>query len=250
MLKQSVTLLFFIIFVSICHGQQGFKESQQSYPRVREAYSEKWEHVNQMLSSLDIESGAIELYLVVFKQEKQLEVWSRSEGEKQFRMLTFYEICRTSGLPGPKRMQGDLQIPEGFYHINAWNPWSNFHLSMCINYPNRSDRVLGVEGNLGGNICIHGSCVTIGCIPLTNNVIKELYILCVEAKNSGQSRIPVTIYPARLSLGNYNHLVQKHGEDADRMNLWSDLKTAYELFISEHRLPEITFLPDGRHTIR
>lgn len=121
---------------------------------------------------------------------------------------------------------------------------------MCINYPNSSDRVLGVQGNLGGNICIHGSCVTIGCIPLTDEGIKELYILCIEAKNSGQSRIPVTIYPARLNPDNYIQLAQKYPEDDDRLNLWSELKTAYDLFIRDRQLPEITFLENGRHRIR
>jgi len=249
MLKQFATLLF-IFFTVLTYGQQGFKESQLNYPRVKNAYKEKWENLKMKQSALDIEVGGLELYLVAFKQERQLEVWARNRGEEQFILFTTYDICQSSGKSGPKRKQGDLQVPEGFYHISAWNPWSNFHLSMCINYPNRSDRILGVQGNLGGNICIHGSCVTIGCIPLTDEVIKELYILFVEAKNNGQTNIPVTIYPARLGERNYNRLEQLYEEDEDRLNLWSDLLTAYELFISEHRLPEITFLPDGRHTIR
>jgi murein L,D-transpeptidase YafK len=248
--KRPVTLLIFLLFVVICHGQQGFRKKQQAYPRVREAYSEKWEHLSGMLATLDIDPGAMELYLIAYKKEKQLEVWTRDEGEKPFRLLTTYDICRTSGGPGPKRREGDRQIPEGFYHISAYNPWSNFHLSMCINYPNRSDRVLGVKGSLGGDICIHGSCVTVGCIPLTNSIIKELYILCTEARNNGQIRIPVTIYPARLNRHNYNQLVQKQKGNEERLNLWSDMKTAYERFLSTHRLPEITFLPNGRHTIR
>ena len=249
MLKHSLSLVLILYLAPQCCGQPGFRESQQSYPRVRDAYGEKWEHVRHMLSGEDIAPDSMELYLRAFKQEKQVEVWTKNRGDEQFSLLTSYEICRTSGEPGPKRKQGDLQIPEGFYHISAWNPWSNFHLSMCINYPNRSDRVLGIQGNLGGNICIHGSCVTIGCIPLTDEVIKELYILFVEAKNNGQTRIPVTIFPARLNRDNYSQLVQEYQEDEDRLNLWKDLKTAYELFIVNRNLPEITFLPDGRHRI-
>jgi len=249
MIKHAVYLLLILYLGCPIFGQQGFKESQQTYPRVRDAYCEKWEQVKRMLSGVEIAPGSMELYLVAFKQEKQLEVWAKNKGDEQFSLLTSYEICRTSGKPGPKRKQGDLQIPEGFYHINAWNPWSNFHLSMCINYPNQSDRVLGVQGKLGGNICIHGSCVTIGCIPLTDEVIKELYILFVESKNMGQTRIPVTIFPARLNRDNYSQLVQEYLEDEDRLNLWKELKTAYELFIADRNLPEITFLPDGRHRI-
>lgn len=248
-LKLHIFLLT-VTFASPCFGQPGFKESQQTYSRVREAYDGKGEQMNRLLASQDMEPGKLELYLVAYKQEEQLELWSRNEGDEEFSLLRSFDICSTSGKPGPKRKQGDLQIPEGFYHISAWNPWSNFYLSMCINYPNHSDRVLGVQGRLGGNICIHGSCVTIGCIPLTDEGIKELYILCIEAKNSGQSRIPVTIYPGRLNLENFNRLVQKYPEDEDRINLWSDMKKAYDLFIENRQLPKITFLRDGRHSIQ
>ena len=202
------------------------------------------------LSAIQLEPEQIELYLRAFKLDKTIEIWTRKQGDSEFKLLKEYEICSTSGEAGPKRREGDLQIPEGFYHINAFNPWSNFHLSMCINYPNTSDRILGKKGNLGGNICIHGSCVTIGCIPLTDDVIKEVYLLCVEARNNGQLHIPVTIYPAKMNLMNYSILSIVNMNDPDKLNLWSDLKTAYELFQSNHRLPEITFLPDGRHQIQ
>ena len=151
---------------------------------------------------------------------------------------------------GPKRKQGDLQIPEGFYHISAYNPWSRFFLSMCINYPNPSDRILGVQGKLGGDICIHGV-LRDHWLPATHGYkIKELYLLCVEAKNSGQLHIPITIYPARMNPENYRRLIESYPEDEDRKNLWQDLLTAYTLFQAKHLLPEITFLPDGRHSIR
>ncbi len=234
----------------ICQGQSGFKDSQQSYARVKEAYRLEWEGIQQILQSRGLDPGALELYLHAYKQEKKLEVWARKKGPEGFEKLLSYDICQTSGVVGPKRKQGDLQIPEGFYHISAYNPWSSFHLSMCINYPNPSDRILGVQGSLGGDICIHGACVTIGCIPLTDAKIKQLYLLCVEAKNSGQSRIPVTIYPARMNRENYQRLRETFVEDKDRLNLWSDLHIAYELFQSRHQFPEITFLSNGRHTIR
>jgi murein L,D-transpeptidase YafK len=229
-------------------AQEGFKQSQLSYPRVREAYREKGDSLLALLSVFHLDPGEIELYHRVFKQEKICEIWARKKGENRFKKLKTYTICRTSGVPGPKRMQGDLQIPEGFYHLVAFNPWSNFHLSMSIDYPNRSDQILGMQGNLGGDICIHGSCVTIGCIPLTDEVIKEVYLLCIEARNNGQVNIPITIYPARMKGESYNKLIQEY-DDRDRLSLWSDLKTAYEFFERNCRMPEVTFLRDGRHRI-
>lgn len=250
MIRPSAILLFLLSSWVLCIGQQEFRESQQSYPRVRDAYAEKWEDLKRKLSQLDIDTSQMELYLLAYKEEKQVEVWVRNKGTQAFRILDSYEICQNSGVLGPKRRQGDLQVPEGFYHISAWNPWSSFHLSLCINYPNRSDRVLGVQGNLGGDICIHGSCVTIGCLPLTDEIIKELYILFVQAKDGGQENIPVSIYPARMNENNYKRLTEKYSGDADRLNLWSDMKTAYGIFSEEQRLPEITFLSNGRHRIR
>lgn len=233
-----------------CLGQSGFKESQLSYSRVREAYRQEGEYIDRLLQTHGLSATDLELYLLAYKEEKKLEVWAGNIEGAAFKLLHSYDICQTSGVLGPKRKQGDLQIPEGFYHISAYNPWSRFHLSMCINYPNPSDRVLGVQGRLGGDICLHGACVTIGCLPLTDAKIKLLYLLCVEAKNSGQRDIPITIYPARLNRENYRRLTEKYKDDEDCLHLWSDLLLAYELFHSEKRFPEITFLSNGRHRIR
>jgi len=118
-----------------------------------------------------------------------------------------------------------------------------------INYPNKSDRILGVKNKLGGDIYIHGSCVTIGCIPITDDEIKELYIFCVEAKNNGQEKIPVTIFPAELNESTFNNLSKKHEADSDKFGLWTDLKKGYDLFNETNKLPSISFLNSGRHNV-
>lgn len=246
--KLSITL--FWITLLTCQAQTGFKETQLTYPRVRNAYQELRDTLEASLHDMQLETGKIEICLRAFKKEKLLEIWIRKMGSLTFSKFRTYHICHTSGILGPKRRQGDLQIPEGFYHISVFNPWSNFHLSLCINYPNRSDRILGVQGNLGGDICIHGSCVTIGCIPLTDPVIKEVYLLCVEARNNGQEQIPVTIFPSSMGDDAYEILLAEEGDTGDKVNLWSDLKRAYDHFETDHRLPAVSFLPDGRHEIR
>ena len=37
-----------------------------------------------------------------------------------------YKIVAKSGILGPKRMEGDLQVPEGFYYIDRFNPASSY----------------------------------------------------------------------------------------------------------------------------
>lgn len=163
-----------------------FKESQHQFPRVKASYSEKEQTVKGYFTSKKLEYEGFQLFLRAFKKEQQLEVWVREAEDDQFTLLHTYPFCATSGKVGPKRKEGDLQIPEGIYQINHFNPQSNFYLSLGINYPNASDKILSDKHQPGGSIYIHGNCVTIGCIPITDDKIKELYILAVEARNNGQ----------------------------------------------------------------
>ncbi len=228
---------------------QSFKQQQKRYPRVRAAYADKGDEINKLLCENTLRTGELRLYIRVFKVEKILEVWGKNASDSVFSLIKQIDICNTSGRIGPKRCQGDLQIPEGFYHIDRFNPYSNFYLSLGINYPNYSDRILGCDRSPGGDIFIHGACVTIGCIPITNNYIKALYLLCVEAKNAGQKNIPVTIFPRQLSKVKYEVLVNKHSGNQDNLGLWADLKKGFDIFNQTKQLPNIRFINDGRHAI-
>ena len=166
-------LLFILSFVLLCFTltKDSFKDEQLKYQRVRTAYSEKENYLKTLLTKVNINTFAIALFIRAFKKEEKLEVWVKGKNNTNYVFLKTYDICSTSGELGPKRKRGDLQIPEGFYHINTFNPYSNFYLSLQINYPNKSDRILGYKANLGGDIFIHGNCVTIGCIPITDDKI-------------------------------------------------------------------------------
>jgi murein L,D-transpeptidase YafK len=203
-----------------------------------------------LLKNQQIDRNELKIYLRAFKNEKEIELWGKNASDTKYSLIKTYKVCRTSGRLGPKRKQGDLQIPEGFYHIDRFNPYSNFYLSLGINYPNKSDRILGNKSNLGGDIFIHGDCVTIGCLPITNDQIKELYIICVEARNNGQTTIPVTIFPSKLSETEYKRLTDKFSSDSDKVGLWTDLKEGYDIFNKTKQLPSIGFLNTGRHTVK
>lgn len=243
-------LLFGLVAYSCALAQQDFKTEQLNYPRVRVATQEKWEMVKSILNEADIQPGDLEIYIRAFKAEKLLELWGRSRGVKRFRLLTTYRICDISGVAGPKRRQGDGQIPEGFYYIDRFNPASNFYLSLGINYPNSSDRILGNGDHPGGDIFIHGDCVTIGCLPITNDKIKELYLFALEARSAGQLKIPVTIYPVRMTTSNLNILYRDNMDNDDPIKLWEEMHIVYDFFENYRHLPNIGFLPDGRHEIQ
>ncbi len=64
--------------------------------------------------------------------------------------------------------------------IEYLNPNSKFHLSMKVSYPNSFDREMAKldnRDNLGGDIMIHGSNRSVGCIPIGDGGIEELYFL-------------------------------------------------------------------------
>jgi murein L,D-transpeptidase YafK len=217
---------------------------------VRQAYKDKENNMLALLQKKGIDKKELKIYLRAFKSEKKMELWGKNSYDENYKLIKNYDICRTSGKLGPKRKQGDLQIPEGFYHINRFNPYSNFYLSLGINYPNKSDRILGIKNNPGGDIFIHGDCVTIGCLPITNEQIKELYIFCVEARNNGQTKIPVTIFPSMLSETKFKRLTNKYDSDPDKIGLWTDLKKGFDIFNKTKQLPTILFLNSGRHVVK
>lgn len=241
-----ILLIFFL--VSFTTGS--FKNEQLRYSRVRQAYKDKESGMLKLLSENSIERNDLRIYLRAFKLEKKIELWGKSNSDKTYKLIKTYKVCRTSGRLGPKRRQGDMQIPEGFYYIDRFNPYSNFYLSLGINYPNKSDRILGVKKNLGGDIFIHGACVTIGCLPITDNQIKELYIFCVEAKNNGQVKIPVTFFPSTLGGPEFRRLTEKYKSDSDKIGLWTDLKKGFDVFNETKQLPTIGFLSTGRHEVK
>lgn len=228
----------------------GFKDDQLRYARVRQAYSEKEEIVKDMLADHGIRLSEVQVYFRVFKSEQLVEVWAKNRSDTEFQLVKQYDICASSGRLGPKRQRGDGQIPEGFYSVSAFNPVSSFHLSLKLNYPNPSDRILGVRSNLGGDIFMHGNCMTIGCMPMTDDKIKEIYLLCVEARNNGQEKIAYDLFPTRLTDDRYARLRSKYEGDEGRLGLWADLKTAYDLFDRHKRLPRVTFLNNGRHAVK
>ena len=164
-----------------------FWREQLRFPRVRVAKAAAGPVVAQLLEAHAIAPSQLEIFFRLIKTHAELEVWARNQGGGSFELLHSYPLAGTSGTLGPKRRAGDYQVPEGFYEIDRFNPKSNFHLSLGLNYPNAADRALG-EPNPGGE-------VTIGCMPITDAGIEEVYLLAVAARAAGQQVIPVHIFP-------------------------------------------------------
>lgn len=206
---------------------------------------EKLEWAENLLHQKGIASDKFDLFICAFKQEQILEIWAKNRVETTFQKLVEYPFCRNSGTLGPKRKEGDRQIPEGFYHVNVFNPKSNFYLSLGINYPNKSDLKFADPQQPGSDIYIHGGCQTVGCIPLTNDKIKEVYLLAEMAKQSGQERIGVHIFPFKMTTKNMEKTSQKYPQ---HRAFWENIQAGYLHFENKKQIPKIKISKAGLYT--
>ncbi len=244
LLKSIAVLLCLFLFFQA--PAQSFKVTQQKCAHVKTAYQEKWDGLKAEMQNQGITVTNFEMYLRIFKNDKIVEVWLKSKEKKEYKLFKSYAICASSGDLGPKRKQGDGQVPEGFYHIAAFNPYSSYYLSLGVSYPNASDKIIG-KGNLGGDIMIHGNCVTIGCIPLTDFYIKEVYIMAVEACNDGQKDIPVHIFPTKLDANGMKMLTSEFAKNIALMDFWKNIKIGYDYFELHKQLPNVSIDKAGKY---
>ncbi|PLW80282.1 hypothetical protein C0585_03115 [Candidatus Woesearchaeota archaeon] len=145
------------------------------------------------------------LSLLVDKTNYSLQVLSKGK------VIHEYPIELGFDPKNDKEVEGDGRTPEGHFFICKKNPYSNFHKSLGISYPNLEDVERGLHEGLitqkeadsieyqiknemqplwktalGGEVMIHGSGSgktpnqggrnwTWGCISLADNHIDEVY---------------------------------------------------------------------------
>ncbi len=189
-------------------------------------------NISARLKAKGLKAGA-PIYMRIFKDRSLLEVWLEKEG--RYVLFHTYKICRWSGSFGPKLYEGDRQSPEGFYLVDdqlfnrrSWK-WKG---SFSIGYPNAYDKLHGRTGSL---ILVHGGCTSSGCFAMTNPVIKEVHELAQLARDHGQQKFAVHVFPFRLT--NANLLRHK---DSPWRGFWNNLKEGYDLFEKNRTIPSVT----------
>ena len=158
-----------------------------------------------------------------YKKEAELEVWKRN-AEGKYVYLKSFPMCRWSGQLGPKKTEGDRQVPEGFYTITPgqMNPNSHYYLSFNVGYPNAYDRANGASG---GSIMVHGICSSAGCFSMTDKQIEEIYALARESFAGGQRAIQMQSYPFHMTAENLAKLRLD-----PNMPFWRELKKGADYF--------------------
>ncbi len=245
-------ILIASLYCSSVYGQNSsnFKTQQLKSSRLQAVYVSQGNRVKGIFVDKGFHFPPRNLLIRVFKKEQVLELWAKPANQDRLELVKEFPVCANSGVLGPKRRRGDLQVPEGFYYINHFNPASNFHLSLGVSYPNSSDRILGASPtkvNLGGAIYIHGNCVTIGCIPIEDGPMEEVYLASLEARSAGQLRIPIHIFPLRLNENGYQMLKKQYASNSRLLEFWSNLRVGYEQFEKDHRLFSVAVDKKGRY---
>jgi murein L,D-transpeptidase YafK len=232
-------------------AQPNFIESQKKFARVNDVIKRNEDTVKSSLRKRFGKSDFSQIFFRSFKFDMQFEVWIKPNPTDSFVLYKTIPVCYGSGVLGPKRFEGDYQIPEGFYTISHFNPNSEFHLSLGLNYPNASDRMVCDSLRPGGDIYIHGGCVSVGCLPIEDEAIEEVYLLSLMAKNAGQDFIPVHIFPGRFNNLISETYVNNYAiKDPNYLKFVNNLKQSFNYFETNRRLPFYVVNKKGEYIIK
>ena len=232
------------------NAQTSYLNLMQSSAKTNGLFNKVEDSLRKQFELKKLQWPPQEVYIRSFKFDRLLEVWVKGDAKDAFKLFKSYKICMQSGTIGPKRMEGDFQMPEGFYYINEFNPNSNFHLSLGLNYPNASDKILSDSYRPGNSIYIHGKCLSVGCIAIDNLPIEEVYLMTSYAREAGQEFIPVHVYPVKYNVKkSFEYLAQITKENQPLQQFAISLKNAFDYFEDKKQLPLVLVNKKGEYII-
>jgi len=207
-----------------------------SSQRATHAEQRVREDLTARLQAIQSNWGA-PVFVRIYKQERELEVWART-GTGLYALLDTWPICTFSGELGPKLREGDGQAPEGVYQVGRgqMNPYSSYHLSFDLGYPNAFDRA---HRRTGGYLMVHGSCVSIGCYAMTDAGIEQIYSLLAAALANGQRSVQVHALPFRFAPG-----WERTQASSPWLDFWRDLALIDAAFERTYKPPAVALRSD------
>lgn len=230
----------------------GFAEQQLRFKRVKAAAAAgRLAAVEASFVDVGAAWPPRGVYIRGFKREGVVELWAAPEVKDQpWLLVRSFAVCARSGELGPKRQQGDGQVPEGFYSVSVFNPTSSYHLSLGVSYPNAADKFHSRGKPPGNAIMIHGDCVTIGCLPLEDGPIEDLYLAAVMARDAGQQTIPIHLFPCRLDEDDCQaRLTTLAADRPDLATFWAGLRPGYDAFAATGAPPVVKPQRDGTYLL-
>ncbi len=195
-------------------------------------YADTRPRLEQELAAANLRLGS-QVFLKLTKVPAELTAYVEN-ADGVYKPFRTWPVCAVSGTLGPKLREGDGQAPEGFYAVGPeqMNPASSYHLSFNLGYPNAFDRA---NDRTGSFLMVHGSCVSIGCFAMTDRGIEEIWTLMQAAFETGQTRVPVHIFPFPMTEAN----LLAHAGDPNAA-FWNELAPAWTGFETTGRVPKIS----------
>lgn len=228
-----------------------FATRQLAQPRVRAAAAARLDAVAASFRAAGAAWPPRGVFIRGFKTEGQVELWAApAEQGAAWALVRSFPVCARSGELGPKRRMGDLQVPEGFYTVSLFNPRSAFHLSLGVSYPNAADRFHSRGAAPGNAIMVHGDCVTIGCLPLQDGPIEDLYLAAMMARDAGQRTIPIHLFPCRLDQADCQDRLATAAAGRPKLAaFWAGLRPGHDAFAATGVPPLVRANHDGSYTL-
>lgn len=182
------------------------------------------------------------LFVRIFKEERELEVWLKAPAKPEYTLFKVYRISDWSGKTGPKQKEGDGQAPEGFYFVSAsrMRPETRHHLGFDLGYPNEYD---SSHGRSGSEIMVRGGEASHGSYVLSESDMNEIYTLASLALGSGQPYFRVNAFPFRMT---DQRMVTEWNRQPKWMDFWVELKEGYDFFENVN-LPPDARVSDGKY---
>ncbi len=175
------------------------------------------------------------VFIRVFKETKELEVWILPEGKQDYALYKVYRVSHWSGNPGPKVREGDGQCPEGFYYVTSsrLRPGTKYHLGLELGFPNAFDTY---HSRTGSDLLIHGEGRSVGSFSLVNANMNEVYTLAEGALKGGQKFFRVNIFPFRMT---DKRMDKEWAGQPKWIKFWVNLKEGYDFFENANFPPDV-----------
>ena len=245
-----LTCCFTVAVTGKLFSQTAFVETQNPYIKNTTGSNNLEDSLKKQFEEKKLPWPPQSIYIRSFKYDRLMELWVKNIETDSFYLFKTYKVCMQSGVIGPKRIEGDNQVPEGFYYINEFNENSNYHLALGLNYPNASDKILSDAQKPGGEIYIHGNCVSTGCIAIQDIPIEEVYLIAANAKASGQDFIPVHIFPVKYNVKKSLNYLTENIKSKHVINKYIlNIKAVYDYFELNKKLPVIMINKKGDYLI-
>lgn len=85
---------------------------------------------------------------------------------------------------------------------------------------------------------------------MTDDKIKEIYLYAILAKNNGQAKIPVYIFPFRMSDQNLAAYEVRYGNNKSLTDFWKNIKTGYDKFVTKKIEIQYSILENGDYSFK